>query len=68
MAEQNLTSLREPTEQEIANSDVVAVVFIKARIDYLREQNEECGCAGLVDMCEECYKRGFAIGQLEAVL
>lgn len=66
--ESTVATLREPTETDIGNSDTVAVVFIKARIDYLTEQNEECGCAGLLDMCEECYKRAFAIGELKTCL
>jgi hypothetical protein len=61
-------ALREPSDDEIANADVVSVVFIKCRIDYLKAQNEQCGCAGLLETCDECAKRFFAIGELEQCL
>lgn len=68
MADPTAATLREPTDQEIADGDTVSVTFIQARIDYLRQQHELCGCVGLVDTCDECEKRDFAIRELQACL
>lgn len=68
MANDAVTSLRVPSDEEIGNSDTVSVVFIECRIDYLKAQNETCGCVGLIEKCDECFKREFAIGELEQCL
>lgn len=60
--------VREPSEREIAEADVVSTVFITCRIEHLKAQNEACGCVGLVTRCDDCHKRAFAIGELQACL
>ncbi len=65
---ETVATLHEPTDDEIGNSEVVATVFLKCRIELLKAQNEECGCNGLVERCDLCDKRAYAINELAMCL
>lgn len=65
-----VATFAEPTEEQIANSDVIATVFIKVRIEQLKAMRAECACrfSGHGLNCNECIGRGFAVRELENIL